>query len=968
MAEELSTGTTDIIIPLSVETGNVDQTLETLEKHVDSLRSKLSQLTEDSQEYINVQSRLSEATDKLASTTEKLDSIFNNVSAAGVKMANNTKVINDSMTAMTENTSIASDVLDTINANFIESGESAKEAAQGTEWYNQTLEELSKEGGIANVTLNELKATQKDLEKEMANTSIGSDKWKGLNADLKLVKNAITETKKAQHEATEETVTGTNSIAAMRRNVSELKKEWVNADFGSPQFEQLTADLAEANTKLTEMEQAVGIGGRNVGNYKSALDGVSESLNGMIPGIGGVTKGLGALTKQALAFIATPVGAIITAITVALKAVHEAFTRSAEGQEKFNVLMGYISGAVTVLLDLLADLGEWLIKVFTEPEAAFADFKKYVLNPATIGIRTIANAAQGAALAVAGIFSKDAREESKKYFAQIKQDWKEVKDTAVEVWNGVTNKLGEVVDKSKESAEIARMENDLKQKQLEASEKLAENERKIADLRQQAADKEKLSAGERQALLKQAMELEEQNGNIRVDLAQREYDIQVKKNGLGKTNIEDLQKEQDLKNAIFDADRDKLNKLREMTAQNAEIGKAAADKAKADQSKANADYIKAMQDRIKAAEDVAKAEVSGDEKTLTAYKKILAEREAELAKASEKRLTLSELEKSELELQEYQHQKNLAEIDAAAANKALDDQLKEQATANKALEDAEKVAIAERKAIRIQAETELLAAQTAGDEAAITTARKRLNAIDAAELEHQQAVRDREAENIRIRMEIIRAGLENEAIIGAERTALQQQLADAENALLLNTASTAEAAAKRELKAEQDLAKSQKELEDKKVKNKKKAVDTINNLIAAGTAVVGEGTVASKALGVAQATVNTYVGASQALTDKTIPNTFARIAAMAAVIGAGLMQVKNILSVQVPNVGGGESAGAMPSVSPSVVYSAPIMETHTNMTSDEVDEINAAQKVYVVESDITETQERVKVAVTESTF
>lgn len=569
----------------------------------------------------------------------------------------------------------------------------AKEAADIASTYKKVMDELSKGMANAEVSTSALTKAKKHLDTELAKTNVGTEKYKKLAEEQAKVVKASNDVKEAQRQQVKEMGVAEDSVAALRLKVVALKKEWLSMSQTDPGFAAKEAELKKYTDELVVAEEKVGIFSRSVGNYKSALDGIGGSLDAIIPGLGGVTKGIGAMTKQALAFIATPIGAIIAAITVALKAVHAAFTRSAEGQEKLNVVMGYFSGFVTVLLDLLADLGEWIIKVFTEPKAAFEDFKKYVLDPATIGIRTIANAAMGAGLAVAGIFSKKAREESKQYFNQIKQDWQDLADTAVGVYDAIKNKAGEVVDKAKEGARIAEMENQLKRDQLQYGQEIKENENKIADLRRQAADKEKLTAKQRAELLNQALELEKRNGEIRVSFAKQEYEIQAAKNAMGKTNLEDLQKEQDLKNGIVQAETDSLNKQRELVAQTAEIRKSASDKAKADQEKANADYIKALQDRMKAAEDVAKAEADGDGKALESYKKILTEREAELEKAKAKRLTLSQLERDELELQEYQHQKNLKAIQKEGTEKKADEYLKAVAdvrTAQSALLEAEK--------------------------------------------------------------------------------------------------------------------------------------------------------------------------------------------------------------------------------------------------------------------------------------
>lgn len=58
--------------------------------------------------------------------------------------------------------------------------------------------------------------------------------------------------------------------------------------------------------------------------------------------------------------------------------------------------------------------------------------------------------------------------------------------------------------------------------------------------------------------------------------------------------------------------------------------------------------------------------------------------------------------------------------------------------------------------------------------------------------------------------------------------------------------------------------------------------------------LLGSENEAGKALATAAALVNTYLGATLALTDKTIPNAFARIAAATAVIASGLASVRKI--------------------------------------------------------------------------
>lgn len=118
----------------------------------------------------------------------------------------------------------------------------------------------------------------------------------------------------------------------------------------------------------------------------------------------------------------------------------------------------------------------------------------------------------------------------------------------------------------------------------------------------------------------------------------------------------------------------------------------------------------------------------------------------------------------------------------------------------------------------------------------------------------------------------------------------------------------------------------------------------------------GQQTVAGKILAIAQATINTYLGASKAIAQGGI---FGAITA-GTVIAAGLAQVKNIISVKLPP--GISSGGASSSVNTSLPP-APLQPS-TNTTAINQSAINtqgnAAIRAYVVERDMTTGQERQK--------
>ena len=134
----------------------------------------------------------------------------------------------------------------------------------------------------------------------------------------------------------------------------------------------------------------------------------------------------------------------------------------------------------------------------------------------------------------------------------------------------------------------------------------------------------------------------------------------------------------------------------------------------------------------------------------------------------------------------------------------------------------------------------------------------------------------------------------------------------------------------------------------------------ISGAVQTGIRLAGEGTVVGKALGIADATINTYVGASKALS--TLPPPFSFIAA-AATIAQGLMSVNSIINTKVPAGAGvsDTSGGASMPSAPAPIAPRGMEITPTTLDSRSLNTIsNVVARAYVVESDITGSQQRIK--------
>ena len=129
--------------------------------------------------------------------------------------------------------------------------------------------------------------------------------------------------------------------------------------------------------------------------------------------------------------------------------------------------------------------------------------------------------------------------------------------------------------------------------------------------------------------------------------------------------------------------------------------------------------------------------------------------------------------------------------------------------------------------------------------------------------------------------------------------------------------------------------------------------------------IVGKQTAAGKALAVAQALINTYQGITQIWANKTtIPEPFGTIQKVAATITAaasGFAAVKGIVRTQVPGAGGGGAnvpagAGGAAPISPQ----APQAIT-TQLSQQSVNQLGTmTARAYVVESDVSNSQERIR--------
>ena len=132
--------------------------------------------------------------------------------------------------------------------------------------------------------------------------------------------------------------------------------------------------------------------------------------------------------------------------------------------------------------------------------------------------------------------------------------------------------------------------------------------------------------------------------------------------------------------------------------------------------------------------------------------------------------------------------------------------------------------------------------------------------------------------------------------------------------------------------------------------------EAVGSSIGTLAGIAGEGTAAGKALGVASATIDTYVGANKAIAQGGI----AGIASAVAIIATGLTNVKTILKTKIPSssvggasTGGGGGGGSAPQAPAFNIVGA----SDTNQLADAIGgQTQQPVQAFVVSNDVTTAQ------------
>ena len=321
---------------------------------------------------------------------------------------------------------------------------------------------------------------------------------------------------------------------------------------------KVNVDTKGAVKEVDELNDSIKNTGKDAKSTQDSLNTVTGGavgrFNALKTNVIGVVK---SFKNLRVAIIASGIGALVLAVV----ALGQAFTRSEAGQNKFAKLLGVIGSIINNLLDVLADLGEALIKAFEDPQKAIKDFGNLIKENISNRLEGLAELIPALGRAIKLLFSGEFAEAGK---VAANATGKVVLgvENVVEKTQAAINKTKEFVKELEEEAKIAAKIADDRAKADKIERKntveRAKADREIADLRFKAEQRDKFSVSERIKFLEEASALEEEITNQEIEAARLRFEAKKAENALSKSTKEDLDEQAQLEAQLIGLNTSKL--------------------------------------------------------------------------------------------------------------------------------------------------------------------------------------------------------------------------------------------------------------------------------------------------------------------------------------------------------------------------------------------------------------------------
>jgi len=419
-------------------------------------------------------------------------------------------------------------------------------------------------GEKAGKTLRDLANESKSLQTQLSQLAPGTEEFVKKSQDLQKVNTRLTairsttrgglkEIKESADAINRFGEEGGKKLIDLRNKSRELEQQLATLEPTSKAFADTAKQYAQVNDEIVKIEGSVG----SLGNEFSSIPGP----------IGGVIKSIKGATVAAKAFIATPLGLVLGAIALALAAVRSALTSSEEGQEKLNKSTIVFANLAAKLNDLLAALGDQILRVFTEPEELIKDLGATIQNFFLNRIQDTLSGIKGLGSAISLLFKGEFKEAAK-VGGQALLDLTTglmpaagiIKDTS----DAIKDFTKDLQNVGTESVRVAEMRNKADRLERDLIIERAKIEAKVADLRLKARQEEEFSAEERRKFLQEAGKLQDELfGKENKVLSLRAEAIKLE-NTFSRTTKESKREEAEAVAALARAEAARLNTQRQL--------------------------------------------------------------------------------------------------------------------------------------------------------------------------------------------------------------------------------------------------------------------------------------------------------------------------------------------------------------------------------------------------------------------
>lgn len=426
--------------------------------------------------------------------------------------------------------------------------------------------------------LDKLKAREKQLKEDVSKGRIEREKYNLMMAETKIAAKEYTESirvlnKQIQNERKEQTeMEGSlvrlraelSNLTAAYDRLSRVEREGVKGKELQDKINAITDELKGAEEETQRFY-------RNVGNYEAAILKAAQSnipfLDSIIKmqtELGGVKQAFNVgktavigFSKQLLALLTNPIVAILASIAAAIMLVSKAINSCEEASNRWNIITAPLSRSLDFLLNIVQRLAGGILSVVES------------------GAKMI------------GWIAKMA-----------------------EKLPGIGKYIRDINDANREAIKLAKEEAAIAKQARTDQIQNAKDQLEVARLRQQAKDKEKFTAEERLAFVKQANKLEEEQAKRNVDLATREFELLRKRSEWAENDAETNDKLAELEAAKYNAEKEYFSKTMELLEQEntirgeiVTVQKAVAEKVAAIKEKEREEIRKAEDEALKIVKD-----------------------------------------------------------------------------------------------------------------------------------------------------------------------------------------------------------------------------------------------------------------------------------------------------------------------------------------------------------------------------